>query len=66
MTGPKDVFPPEGPTDVDAIELPIRTGQAAHAVLSALANLTVAIIALEKVAMACARALDATAKGATP
>lgn len=61
-TPPPETLPdllPEGP----AIELPIPAGEASHAMLAALANLTAAIVALEKVAMACARALD-TGKGA--
>ncbi|HXN30517.1 MAG TPA: hypothetical protein VN894_01600, partial [Polyangiaceae bacterium] len=46
-----------------AIELPIARGEASHTMLAALANLTAAVVAVERVAMACARALDA-GKGA--
>lgn len=77
MSGPSDTLPPEGPPTTPmlpetlpnllpegpAIELPIPAGEASHAMLAALANLTAAVVALEKVAMACARALD-TGKGA--
>jgi hypothetical protein len=46
-----------------AIELPIPAGEASHTMLTALANLTAAVVAVERVAMTCARALEAS-KGA--
>lgn len=71
MSDPSDTLPPDGaPTtpmlpmpEGPAIELPIPRGEAAHTMLAALANLTAAVVAVERVAMACARALDA-GKGA--
>lgn len=54
--------PPPPPTlpDMAAIELPIAKGQAQHAMLAALANLTASVLMVERVAMACARAIDET------
>jgi hypothetical protein len=59
------LLPPTRDTtpDLAAIELPIRAGEAALTVAAAVSNLVGAVVALEKVAMACARALDAS-KGA--
>jgi hypothetical protein len=48
-------------TAADVSELPIVAGDAAHTVAAAVANLVGAVVALERIAMACARALDATA-----
>ena len=66
MTGPKDTVPPPAPpitspqlpTDEPVIEMPIRKGEACYAVIAAYSNLVGAVVALEKVAMAIARALD--------
>jgi hypothetical protein len=44
-----------------ASELPIVAGDAQHQVAAAVSNLVAAIVALEKVAMACARAIDQAA-----
>jgi hypothetical protein len=67
MSGPHDTEPPpSGPRTSpelprDIVELPIRAGEASLTVVAAMSNLVAAIVAVEKVAMACARALDATA-----
>lgn len=51
---------PALPSSPDLLfELPIRAGDASHAMLAALANLTAAVVAAERVGMACARAIDA-------
>jgi hypothetical protein len=72
MSGPDDTTPPplpEPPTTApvlpDVSELPIHAGDAALTMLAALANLTAAVVAVERVAMALARAVDATAKPPT-
>jgi hypothetical protein len=58
MADSRDTTPAPPPS---AGELPIPGGEAALHVLAAMSNLVAAVVAVEKVAMACARALDATA-----
>ncbi len=53
MSQPDDMTPE--PSDP---ELPIARGEATHKVLAAMANVTAAILTLEAVAVACARAVD--------
>lgn len=56
----KHFVPPAPPTlpDMAAVEMPIRRGEATATLVAAMANLTAAVLTVERVAMACARALD--------
>jgi hypothetical protein len=56
---PRDTIPiPDS-----ASELPIQSGDAARVMLAALANLTAAVVAVERICMALARAADQQAHG---
>jgi hypothetical protein len=59
MSGPDDPSDPTTSPGIESVaELPIRAGDAQHTVLAAISNLVAAVINVEKVAMAAARALD--------
>jgi hypothetical protein len=45
--------------DLEVVELPIPAGEAARTVVAAFSNLVAAVVAMEKVSMTLARALDA-------
>ena len=71
MNGPDDTLPPSSgltcPGTEDISELPIVAGSAAHTMMAAISNLVAAVVNVEKVALACARAVDASAtKEPTP
>lgn len=61
MSGPRDTDPPPPNEQAPAEGEPIPQGKAQLSVTLALADVTRALLKLDSVAMACARALDASA-----